>query len=308
LSARPRGSLTQLWQIGRVGRGRPFVIRYVSVMPARLDTPVTVGTTSPRIRFGEEPKADGAWMGRRLILLDDEPAFELSFWCGTCQFLFERLEGANQTVSIESLQSALGDDDQVDVETVIALFGQILELGRYVPMLSDVVPRLTRPGDDRDYFTNEQVATWGLDGFWGLPLSPRVPYYRTLSTPVDDAAHLYEFVVPMVPPSWNDSQQVAAYRADIDEGRTPTAVAVSTLDVCAPAVTRPGTDYYAHWGLTHFLLDGHHKVAAGAQAGRPVRLLTLVSLDASLATEEQVLRLPNVRQRPMSARHTVRRD
>jgi MFS family permease len=42
---------------------------------------------------------DSAWAGRRLLTVDDVPAFELSFWCGTCQFLFERLQGATTTFS-----------------------------------------------------------------------------------------------------------------------------------------------------------------------------------------------------------------
>src|SRR3712207_8981309 len=65
-------------------------------------------------------------------------------------------------------------------------------------------------------------------------------------------------VVPMVPPTWNDAARVEEYAERLQASSTPTAVAVSTLDVCAPAVDH-GTDYYAHWGLTHFLLDGQDR-------------------------------------------------
>ncbi|MFF4421542.1 hypothetical protein ACFY04_12270 [Streptomyces sp. NPDC001549] len=54
-------------------------------------------------------------------------------------------------------------------------------------------------------------------------------------------------------------------------GTVPTAVAISTLDVCEPAIGMP-IDQYRHWGLTHFLLDGHHKLEAAATASRPLRL------------------------------------
>ncbi|MFG3363957.1 hypothetical protein ACGF0K_03090 [Streptomyces sp. NPDC048156] len=93
---------------------------------------------------------------------------------------------------------------------------------------------------------------------------------------VDDEAHLYEFVVPMVPPTWNDRERVAEYAEQMERGTMPTAVAVSTLDVCRPALDR-STDYYTHWGLTHFLLDGHHKLEAAASVGRPVQLLSLLA-------------------------------
>jgi hypothetical protein len=85
------------------------------------------------------------------------------------------------------------------------------------------------------------------------------------------------------------------------EGATPTAVAVSTLDVCTPTFANPGHDY-AHWGLTHFLLDGHHKLEAASRAARPLTLLSLLSVDASLASAEQLQRAVEVRRLPASRR------
>ncbi|WOC13331.1 hypothetical protein [Gordonia sp. MP11Mi] len=111
---------------------------------------------------------------------------------------------------------------------------------------------------------------------------------------MDDEAHLYEFVVPMVPPAWNDRDRVKFYIDEMRNGVTPTAVAVSTLDVCAPASTLDGTDSYAHWGLSHFLLDGHHKFEAAAQSGSPVRLLAMLSLRDGLAGSADVERLPEL--------------
>lgn len=180
---------------------------------------------------------------------------------------------------------------------VLDAFGQLLEEGSYLPLLVEVTPTLVRPADGTDYFAHEQVGTWGLEAFWGLPVYPRTPYYRTFSTAVTPDDHLYEFIVPMVPPSWNDASRVREYAETLGVGSMPTAVAVSTLDVCAPAVDSQSTDYYNHWGLTHFLLDGHHKVAAAAAAGAALRLLALISVEGSLATEDQVRRVPEIRAR-----------
>jgi hypothetical protein len=59
----------------------------------------------------------------------DDPSFELSFWCGTCQFLFHRLEGANRTLSIDTLSSLLAEGlDDID-DHVVQAFGELLELG-----------------------------------------------------------------------------------------------------------------------------------------------------------------------------------
>jgi hypothetical protein len=98
----------------------------------------------------------------------------------------------------------------------------------------------------------------------------------------------------MVPPSWNESDRVKTYAANLARGATPTAIAVSILDVCAPA-DEQGPDYYTHWALTHFLLDGHHKMQAAAETARPVHLLSLLAIGAGLASSKQVAQLSILR-------------
>ncbi len=268
----------------------------IATGPAR-----TLGTDSPRLVFGEGAKQEGTWAGRRLLHLDGSPAFELSYWCGTCQFLFRRLEGANQTFSIADNEAALlAGLDAID-EALLESFGSILATGTYIPLLLEVRPTFVRPAAPDDYFSAEQVATWGVQPFWGLPEYPRTPYYRTFQTAVDADSHLFEFVVPMVPPSWNDPERVDFYRTALRDGARPTAVAVSTLDVCEPAMAH-GEDVYAHWGLTHFLLDGHHKLQAASEADVPLTVLSLLAIDASLANRDQIDEAIRTRALPMSRR------
>lgn len=265
-------------------------------MVLKVGEPRRLGADDPRLRFGEEEKPEGAWAGRRLMFLDDRPAYELSFPCGTCGFLFRRLEGSNDTLPVEELRERLAHGTEELDEDVITSFGQLLERGTYLPMLLTVQPRLVAPSLAGDYFAEEQLKTWGVDSFWGLPEYPRTAYYRTFETPVSREAHMYEFLVPMLPPAWDDRERVAAYVERLSGSSVPTAVAVATLDVCAPAVAPEGSDWYEHWGLTHFLLDGHHKVHAAAEAQRPVRVLSLLAVESSLATPEQVARVPTLRQ------------
>ncbi|MEU6106713.1 hypothetical protein [Streptomyces flaveolus] len=78
-------------------------------------------------------------------------------------------------------------------------------------------------------------------------------------------------------------------------------MAISTLDVCEPAAGMP-IDHCQHWGLTHFLLHGNHKLEAAATAGLPVRILSLLAVGESLAEAEDCARLPDLRARPRSAR------
>ncbi|WP_254389963.1 hypothetical protein [Streptomyces sp. AC550_RSS872] len=93
-------------------------------------------------------------------MVDGEPAFELGFWCGTCPFLFRRLDSARQRLSLESVQEwlteALADPDDTGV---IDAFGALLPEGEYLPVPLHVEPRLVVPGGEGDYFGEEQVAT-----------------------------------------------------------------------------------------------------------------------------------------------------
>jgi hypothetical protein len=260
-----------------------------------------LGSQTPRLTIGEQPRQPGAGPGRRVLSLDEEPAYNLSFWCGTCPFLFERLEGANHTLSMDELQVRLNEGlDEVEHD-VLQRFGALLPHGRYLPLLLEVTPRLVQPGKDGDYFSEEHLATWGISDFWGLPEYPHTAYYRTFETPVDDESHLFEFVVPMLPPAWDDQERVAEHVGRLAGSSRPTAVAVSTLDVCQPAMDR-GTDYYRHWCLTHFLLDGHHKMHAAAASGKALRLLSLLSVEGSLAADQDVAAIPRLRARPNRAR------
>lgn len=279
--------------------GEAMVQRMVLATGAARTLGVSDGA---RLRFGElDERAPNAGPGRRLLILDEKPAFELSFWCGTCQFLFERLEGANETLSLDEMTERLTEGLEGLDDDLIETFGALLPRGDYVPILLAVQPRLVRPIESGDYFAEEQVETWGLESFWGLPVNPRTPYYRTFETAVDPEAHLFEFVVPMVPPSWNTEERVDQYVETLRATSRPTAVGVSIVDVSAPAVDM-GPDWCAHWGLTHFLLDGHHKMEAAARAGTRVQLLSLLSVDASLASTEQVERVPELREQPRMGR------
>ncbi|MFE2204601.1 hypothetical protein [Streptomyces rubiginosohelvolus] len=268
--------------------------------PRRLGVP----SSEARLHFDTEPQELGVGPRRRLLMVDDGPAFELSFHCGTCPLLFRRLETSREKLSLESMQARLrGPLDDPDDGGVVEAFGGLLSEGEYLPLLLDVEPRLVIPGKEGDYFSVEQVTAWGIDQFWGLPEYPHTPYYRTFETAVDADAHLYEFVVPMVPPTWNERERVEEYVALMERGTAPTAVAISTLDVCQSALGL-AEDPAAHWGLTHFLLDGHHKLEAAATAGRRVRLLSLLTLGESLAGAEEAARLPALRAQPRSARAT----
>lgn len=248
----------------------------------------TLGSPTPRVAFGEKG-----------LLLDGEPAFATQRWCETCAYFFERLDGADHTLSVAALQDRLTTGlDGID-EDVLQTFSAILPAGRYLPLLLTVDPLLTRHGWPSDFFTGEQAALWGEFAPYS-DVDPGTPYYRTFETQLDDGDPFFEFVVPFVKPDWNSLSTVAEHAERLRTTSSPTAVALSMLTVVDPWSSAMSED--VHWCLTHFLLDGHHKMQAAALTGQPLRLLSLVSTDESPAGEKAVARLPELRNRPRTAR------
>ncbi|MEZ5225776.1 MAG: hypothetical protein R2710_03620 [Acidimicrobiales bacterium] len=251
-----------------------------------------LGSQDSVLTIGEEAKSPGAWAGRRLLSVSGAPAFELSYWCGTCPFLFQRLEGSNGTQSIDELQTKLSDGLSGVDDAVIAAFEPLLPIGSYVPLLLEIQPTLTHPVKPGDYFAEEQDATWkSSSGFWGLPENPRTPYYRGDTRQLDEENTLFEFVVPMVPPNWNDRSKVEAHAKRLAISSQLTCVALSVLDVRQRAFADTPEEALIHWGLAHFLLDGHHKIEAAAAAGSRLQILSLLSIEHSLADDAAVERI-----------------
>jgi hypothetical protein len=245
-----------------------------------------------------KPPPGTAFSPRRLTLRGVS-VFELNLWCGTCPALFKKLaepEAADLGLANELLNAGLqGIDDEV-----LRVYGKALPKSEYTVLLLEVTPQFVEPGSPSDYFSHEQVTTWGVDPVVGSPDDPGTPYYRTFEAPVGKDRHLYEFVVPMVPPAWNDRERVAEY--SVAEGAEPaTAFAYSLLDVLQPAMGE-GEGYYEHWVLSHFLLDGHHKIEAAARGGRPVQLLCLVDECISIAAPEELTTMVAARSHRQQAR------
>lgn len=235
--------------------------------------------------------APGTAFPPRRLALHGVSVFELNLWCGTCPALFKKLtnpDAADLGLANELLNCGLSVID----DSVLRAYGKALPESEYTALLLETTPRLVLPGTPTDYFSHEQVTTWGVDPVPGAADDPGTPYYRTFETPVGKGRHLYESVVPMVPPSWNDRAITADYLRDgVESG---TAVAYSLLDVLQPAMDE-GEDYYEHWVLSHFLLDGHHKFEAAAAAGRSIRLLSLLDERISIASPDELSTLVTAR-------------
>ena len=221
----------------------------------------------------------------RFIFIDGKPAYEIGNICGTCSFYFERLDGANQSIHptelIQQLNEGLGEIKKNTIEKI----AEIIPDGKYEVLMLAVHPQKVDLGKERDYFANEEVDLWGIDGFWGMPHNPKIQYYRGTDQPIKQDEKVFEFIVPIFPQTWLDPVRVDFYKELFQIGKTPTAICLSVLDIKAPpnwmAERKP--EYTAHWCLAHYILDGHHKIFAAMELNKPINIVSF------LATEQGII-------------------
>ncbi|MHA6250394.1 hypothetical protein [Oceanobacillus sp. CAU 1775] len=129
-----------------------------------------------------ETAGGGHWAAwDRYLTIEGKKAFHIGNICGTCEFFFERLPGASTGVSPREISKTLEQGLTNLDNDLLSKVSAILPTGEYEVSLIEVTPKLVELGTKEDYFFNEQVQIWGIDGFWGLPHSPKVKYYRGLT-------------------------------------------------------------------------------------------------------------------------------
>lgn len=239
--------------------------------------------------IGFSTEGGGAWkIWDRYLTVGGKNAYHIGNICNTCAFFFERLEGANQSVNAQEVADALNDGVSELNPSLVNALAKIVPSQKYQVLLQKVQPKSIRLGGDGDYFAHEQVDLWGVNGFWGLPHSPKIEYYRTVDLAVSPNELFYEFLVPMFPNTWLGAARINEYSDLLSNGKMPTAVAISVLDVKSPSDFEDGQEVTSHWCLTHYIIDGHHKVHAAALVKKPVTLISFLAIDRCISSAEEI--------------------
>ena len=256
---------------------------------SKLVTATETTSAAAKSRIGFATEGGGQWAEwDRFITLDGKRAYHIGNICGTCAFVFERLPGANDKLSPTELSALLKfgltglDGDVVSTATAA------LPAGSYNVLLLNCTPRLVFPSKEGDYFFEEQAELWGIDSFWGLPHYTKTEYYRVDFIRMSNRRALFEFVIPMFPKNYLHATAINEYKTALSQGVVPTALAVSILDIKQPATWKGTPDSTEHWCLSHYLLDGHHKVFAASELGKPVSILSFLAFEKGVSTREQV--------------------
>jgi hypothetical protein len=226
----------------------------------------------------------------RFLTVNGKQAYHLGNICGTCSFCFERMEGANAGIDVGELTTLLSKGLSCLSQDIVDKIAQLLPQSDYIVSLFKLQPELVQLSGQNDYFAVEQVQNEdGVDFFWGLPHYPKVPYYRVegrSGVKILDKSSFgaaFDFIVPMFPETFLQSERITHYENALQDGLAPTAVALSVLDIKGPAFS--GID---HWCLAHYVLDGHHKVAAAARAQRELTLVSFIAVDHGISSKQQI--------------------
>jgi hypothetical protein len=240
-------------------------------MIARRDLTVD----NPSAIVGFERNTDGRSSSNDYLTISGRRVIDLGFDCPSCTRLFERVDPLTLPMSPHDFSTALRDGmTELDGE-ILDVVRSVVPSGQYTAALLPIRPRLVLPGAADDYFANEYRRSTNRDK------NPGMVYYRGRSTSLAGREHwqaFHELCVPLYPPEDCARSTVEMYRSMLASGGRPTALAISIIDGVA----------LSHWSgpfepnppsqliLTHYLLDGHHKVFAAHLEHREIQLLSLV--------------------------------
>lgn len=224
----------------------------------------------------------------RYLTINGRKAFHIGNVCNTCAFFFERLSGGESGVCVAGVANELAAGVTAISQDVVTSWANVLPQAEYQICLFDVQPTPAGPGSETDYFSHDLTDLWDVDGMSGVPIKLHTDYYRLGSTLLGEGAEIFEFLVPMFPKDELKMDDTKRYLAALERGDKPTAVAISVLDYKQPAEWTGEPEVTEHLCLAHYLLDGHHKVLAAAQSGRPISLLSFLAVKEGLANPAQI--------------------
>jgi hypothetical protein len=221
-----------------------------------------------------------AGYSNRYLAINASEVWDLGFPCGSCTILFGRTSETNIEMSPHAVSERLnagvaGLDDEL-----IRSCSRVVPVGEYIVCRLSMKPRLVHPAGSEDYFTHEFERTrqHGHD--------PGTAYYRgrtgLLPPEVGLGAWtlLVEMAVPLYPIDRCDELTVEEWRLKLHSGHAPAALTLTTIqDVWEYYDLEPGSQPNRHIVLTHFIMDGHHKMLAASQDRGDIDVLAFINLE-----------------------------
>lgn len=266
--------------------------------------PQLIGTThlfsdGQKSPLAFERRNDGALpLWNRVLTMHGTDAICVGNVCDTCGFFFENLAGPNSKLGVRELRMELEQGAQDLDRTMLETLAQLMPRSTYTVAAIKIRPKLVAPRQHGDYFANDDFEF--ADSFpvfeYGPPhpLDPKTPYFRIegrSGVHIEDAIYTssaFDFVIPIQSYANLEQARVEYFKETLIAGATPSVVALSLLDVKGPSETD-----CVHWVLAHYLLDGHHKLAAAAQTKSEVMLIAFIAHEHGVSESDDISRFLN---------------
>lgn len=222
--------------------------------------------------------------------LDGSSLYRIGNVCDTCEALFEKYKDAEFPLTPRELAEKLRAGLVELSPTIIDTIAKILPKGEYAISLLEFHPALIK-FKDPEYYIWENTQPAKVPGEWWPKVERLKPWWfaQPKQSPGFQDEALYEAVLPLL--SENQLNQVAIdqYISAFQTGHKPTTLALSVIDM------RSVSGRAFDWKLIHFLLDGHHKLMAASQTGKPLTLLSFLNISESFAPNEWIKKSLQVR-------------
>lgn len=224
--------------------------------------------TSGILSFKVDVDADGRPLLYNLEV-EGKPAYQISNMCGTCYSLYERVESANLPLAPREVSAHLERGFPQPSAELIETAAALLPPGKYVCSVIEVGDLIRRAVSEAYPGANDGRPTW----MWERTISEgKVLRYSD---------HYFDFsrrelILPLVSGDALYPPRIQEYEEILLGGGKPIALALSVIDAYPWITFGP-----IEWNLSHFLIDGHHKVAAAANLGMPITILSFLSIRES---------------------------
>lgn len=227
---------------------------------------------------------DGWERWYRYITVNGQRIFEIGNVCGTCEVYFKKLMELDPEIEerevAKIMNNGISNIDDVTLQKIM----KIIPSGDYVCSLTRIKPTIN---SENDYFSNEQIETWGIDSFAGIN-KPGTKYYRGNNFEVKNKELFIELIIP-TQSSKIDEQRVEYYIEKLKKGENTTCLSLTVLDIKAPGMWEDENEpkFNTHWCLSNYLIDGHHKVEASRRCGIPITMLSLINKHESIIEKDE---------------------
>lgn len=225
---------------------------------------VTVANAHPVVQF--DPASDSTDTSlhpgsNRSLLIHDQRVFDLGVICETCSFLYQRLHTPPRSLTPTLLADLLNHGITTIAPSLIETLTPLLPSGTYhIGLFSESPIFIAQPAGHSSTVGYGEVHT---------------PFYRLPAQHVDAHGLIEQAIVPLFSPTQLDPQRVQFYKQQLQNGQLSTALAISIVE---GKHVMGGNSYQAPDCLSvmHFLLDGHHKLAAASQTGQSLSILSFL--------------------------------